>query len=151
MKIKLTQGKFALVSNRDYWSVKRFTWYAVKNGRVWYAVTHPHFKEDPILMHRLLAGFPPFQLDHKNGNGLDNRRRNLRPATGTQNQGNRRLSKNNTSGFKGVSWHKRSKKWVTHIGVRGRSQRVGCFSTRQAARQAYAKAARQYFGEFARI
>src|ERR1017187_6539686 len=114
IRIPLTQGKFALIDDRDYWLVRQFTWCAQKTGRNWYArasVSHTQC----ISMHRLLAGFPPFSLDHKNGNGLDNRRRNLRPATSSEQAMNRRLRNDNKTGFTGVYWHKRDGVWHAQI------------------------------------
>src|ERR1700676_5360894 len=98
-RIPLTQGKVALVSDRDYPVVRHFSWFAQSNnGGNWYAGTRHSGKT--ILLHRLLTGFPPFKLDHKNRNGLDNRRCNLRPATSSQNSANSARRADNTSGFK---------------------------------------------------
>jgi hypothetical protein len=144
-RIPLTQGKFALVDDRDYWLVRQFKWCAQKAGRSWYASARAGMGH--ILLHRLLAGFPPFHLDHRNGDGLDNRRRNLRPATPQENAMNKKIPSHNTSGFRGVSWHKPSKKWIAHI----MNTHLGLFSSPILAHRAYVVAAKKHFGEFARL
>jgi hypothetical protein len=148
-KIPLTQGKFALIDNRDYWLMRQFKWCAHFNGYNWYVVTGAG--RTRMRMHRLLAGFPPFALDHKNGNGLDNRRRNLRPATCSQNGANCGPQRNNASGFKGVTRHKALGKWQAQITFRGQYRYLGLFANPRLAFAAYRKAAKQLFGEFARI
>jgi hypothetical protein len=142
-RIPLTQGKVALVSDQDYWLVRKFTWCAHKEHRSWYAVTG-----DPqIKMHRLLASFPPFDLDHKNGHGLDNRRSNLRPASKSENGANRK-KQHSGSGYKGV--YKQRKNWIARIKVRGKRINLGTVSSVREARILYAQAAKKYFGKFAR-
>jgi hypothetical protein len=152
-QIPLTQGKFAFVSDRDYWLVRQFRWFAQVGGRNWYAVAHADtrakFNNVMFSMHRLIAGFPPFRLDHKNGDGLNNCRGNLRPATHSQNLANHRRQCNNKSGYIGVSWNKRRRKWYAFIHI-GKSMYLGSFTNRVAAAGAYAMAARLYFGEYAR-
>ena len=86
----------------------------------------------------------PKAIDHINGHGWDNRGCNLRAATGSQNQGNRRFSKNNTSGFRGIHWHKRDKVWVAAIG--GRWVASGKDIIKVA--KAWDRAAIKYFGQF---
>jgi hypothetical protein len=100
-------------------------------------------------MHRLIAGFPPFRLDHRNQNGLDNRKRNLRRATRSENAANKAKPKNNTSGYKGVSWHALSNKWRAYIKVNQKWKHLGLFSSAKAAAKAYDLAARRWFGKFA--
>jgi hypothetical protein len=150
----LTQGKVALVSNQDYWLVAPHKWCASNQHDCWYAVTNVtsgNGKRYAITMHRLLAGFPPFDLDHKNRNGLDNRRRNLRPASCSENLANTRAHRNNTSGYKCVWWSEWARKWQVGIRAHGKRYHVGYFLTAKAAHAAYSKAAEKYFGEFARI
>lgn len=90
-------------------------------------------------------------LDHKDTIRSHNRMDNLRPATQSQNLGNQRKSKINTSGFKGVHWHKGGKRWAAGIRLHGRSTHLGLFDTPEAAYAAYCEAARERFGEFARF
>jgi hypothetical protein len=89
-------------------------------------------------------------VDHRNGNGLDNRLANLRPASVAQNGWNAALSKANTSGIKGVCWNKVHRKWVALIRIDGKRLHLGFFVTVQEAADAYASAAERYHGEFAK-
>ena len=88
-------------------------------------------------------------VDHWNGDGLDNRRRNLRAATPSQNQHNRRKRLGCSSRFKGVHWHKRHGKWAAKIRIDGRQLHLGYFPVERDAAAAYNLAANQEFGEFA--
>ena len=99
-------------------------------------------------MHRLILQLPPRtpQIDHRNCDGLDNRRKNLRLATPAQNNYNLKTPRHNTSGLKGASWQKRDRKWRALI----QSKWLGCFQTKEEAAAAYDKAACELFGEFAR-
>lgn len=90
----------------------------------------------------------PSVVDHINGNRSDNRIANLREAPGWRNAANKGRSKNNKSGFKGVTLKK--KRWQAQIAKDGTSYHLGTFDTPESAHQAYVTAARQLFGEFAR-
>lgn len=91
------------------------------------------------------------EIDHIDGDKLNNRPCNLREVTHGQNQQNARAPKTNTSGFKGVSWHKRIGKWGVNIGVGGRRIACGYFDDVHSAAAAYAAAARIHHGDFARL
>jgi hypothetical protein len=90
-------------------------------------------------------------VDHENQDGLDNRRANLRIATRSQNNANQRRRKDNTSGYKGVVWHKRERRWQAQIQVEGKCLYLGGFDDPKDAAQAYNVAAFTHFGEFARL
>ncbi len=90
------------------------------------------------------------EVDHENTVRSDNRWDNLRAATRGQNRANCGAYKNNTSGLKGVSFYKRTGKWKAQIQASGKKTFLGYFLTKEAAHQAYAHAANEYFGEFAR-
>lgn len=151
-RIKLTRGKYVILDDDDFWIVKDLKWYSIRNqSGNWYAGSHPNGTA-PILMHRLLCGFPPFQLDHRNGNGMDNRRMNLRFANHSQNQANRLAPVRNESGFKGASRDSRKRKspWRARIKVNDVECWLGMFSSPEEAGIAYGLAAILFFGEFAR-
>lgn len=101
-----------------------------------------------FLMHR---GYLPEQIDHIDGNGLNNDIENLRAATRSQNLQNTGKKKNNTSGFKGVVWHKQAQKWQARTWHEGKSHYLGLFDTPEAAHEAYKAAATKLHGEFARF
>jgi hypothetical protein len=89
--------------------------------------------------------------DHIDGDSWNNRLDNLRAATSSQNSFNRTTSRNNTSGMKGVNWHRKQKKWNARIAVRGVGIHLGSFDTKGMAAVARAKAAIRYHGAFARL
>ena len=104
------------------------------------------------LAYYIYHGVDPLQkqVDHINRDRLDNRIKNLRLATPSQNIINASLNKNNTSGFKGVHWNKREKRWLARIKVNGESKHLGSFINKEDAIQARSEGEIKYFGEFAR-
>ena len=154
IEIPLTQGKVAIIDEADWPLVSGFGWYAVKDRNIWYAQANTSRKEGPrrtVRMHRLLLGLTDqkIKIDHRDGNGLNNRRANLRTCTHTQNLRNRGAQANNKCGFKGVSWHKQHGMWRAQIQVSGRQKHLGYFPTHEAAYAAYCAAAAELHGEFA--
>ena len=123
--------------------------------RAVYAVrrpTGPNGKRYLVLMHRaILTGSEEKQCDHIDGNGLNNRRGNLREVTHAENQRNRKPGVNNTSGFKGVTFNKASAKWRAFIKLDGKRKFLGAFKTPDAAAAAYATASAEMHGEFGRV
>lgn len=95
--------------------------------------------------------WPPHEIDHIDGDRMNNAIANLRCATTRQNQSNKGLQCNNASGFKGVSFHAGRQKWRAQIGVAGRRKWLGDFATIDEAAAAYSAAANQLHGEFARF
>jgi hypothetical protein len=152
--VALTQGKFALVDEEDFELVSRFTWCfsAVKDRPdVGYAKTRDNETGRQFRLHQLVLGFPSHMIDHINRDRLDCRKKNLRAATGKQNQGNREGSKNNTSGYRGVYWHVRDAVWRAQIMRNKKQIGLGTFQSAEDAARAYDRAAREHFGDFARV
>lgn len=144
-QIELTQGKVTLVDDALYEYLTRWKWRAQKSLNTFYAVRRPN-----IQMHRVIAERVGIsiegQIDHEDGDGLNNQSYNLRAATYQQNGANRGPQANNTSGFKGVFWDNR---WRARIQVNGKDKHLGSFDTAFEAAIAYDAAAKEALGEFA--
>jgi len=150
LEIPLSRGLVALVDDSDYNRLSTAgKWYANPGGDTFYACRmspRRGGKQLHIQMHTLVTGWS--FVDHINGDGLDNRRSNLRPADKSTNGMNRGIGSNNTSGFKGVSLQ--GLKWKAQIRVNGRHVHLGMFDTPEEAARVYDQAAVRHFGEFAR-
>lgn len=155
---KNVQGRVALVDLGDYDLVMRYRWFVQEREGpdtdrppLTYATTKASAREPgggrKIYMHRLITGFA--EVDHWDGNGLNNRRSNLRDATHAQNGGNARKHPGCSSRFKGVYWSKG--KWQAQIGVNHRTRYLGRFDSEVDAGRAYDAAALDAWGEFARL
>ena len=146
--IPLTRGSFAIVDAEDYDRLNQHKWHLNKHRTTEYAVRCPGRKY--IKMHRLLLNAPPHLLvDHRDGNGLNNRKANLRLCTNKENARNARPSKGGSSRYKGVSWHKAKKKYDARIEVDGKRYSLGCFHDEIEAAVVYDIKAMELFGEFA--
>lgn len=150
--IKLTRGQETCVDLVDWPTVAGYKWYASrrKEHSTFYAATSfRRPKKGNFHLHRLLLNAE--RVDHKDLNGLNNRRGNLRPCTHAQNLANVAKSINNSSGFKGVTWDKATQKWRASIMVNWRYISLGRFLDLEEAARAYDAAALSYYGEFARL
>jgi hypothetical protein len=158
--LQLSRGYTAVIDDCDA-DLAQYKWSALKvtrNNTV-YAYRQVYAKGEKtvgVYLHRVIgtriAGRElarKEQVDHEDGNGLNNCRYNLRPASTINNAGNKRMSKNNTSGFKGVTFHKHNKRWQAQIGMNGRTRNLGYYDTPEEAHEAYVAAAIEYFGEYA--
>lgn len=155
-EIKLTQGKVALVDDADYEWLSQWKWYAMKQHNTFYAVRNVWVgknKARGIRMHRLILGLTDFSIksDHKDHNGLNNQRYNLRAATNSQNAFNNRSHQDSTSPFLGVSFFKRDGNWQAQISTDGKQKHIGFYKSEVEAAKAYNEAAIQYHGVFANL
>lgn len=152
-EICLSQGKVAIVDDDLYNYYNQWIWSAFFDGHNWYAVRQkgkrPFRKQ--VKMHRDIMNAPEgIKIDHKNGNGLDNRRENLRFCTQSQNAMNSKIPKSNKTGYKGVSYIKRDRIYQAHIKANGKAINLGSFHDPVEAAKVYDEAAIKYFGEFAK-
>jgi len=107
-------------------------------------------RNNSVMLHQIIMGIGK-QIDHINGNGLDNRKCNLRFCNHAQNNWNSKKNITNTSGFKGVCWSKEKKKWIASIRVNGYQYYLGYFDNLIKAAKTYNRAAKKYHGEFAKL
>lgn len=150
-KIKLTQGKYALVDESDFEELNKFKWYAIKHHNTFYAVRSSG-GPGKIHMHRVVIKTPKDrETDHADGNGLNNQKYNLRACIHSENQRNKRMPKNNTCGYKGLSWCERNKKWLVRISFNSKRIYLGHFEDKISASKAYSAACIKYHGKFANI
>ncbi len=152
-RIKLSRGEYAKVDPEDYEEQSQYKWYAVKGTRTYYACRTEirNGKRTVRHMHREITNAPKDMIvDHKNRDGRDNRKANLRLATSLQNKWNSlRGMRKSRSKFKGVTWDKDSKKWRVLIHVNGKRIDLGRYKDKIEAAKVYDAAARKYHGEFA--
>lgn len=154
--VPLTQGYEAIIDAADVPLVAGFNWcarvapytaYAARNGQLGLGEK----RGKAVFLHNVIC--PPGAgrlIDHINGDGLDNRRGNLRQATKTENGRNSRMKSRNTSGFKGVHLHKETGKWRARISTGDRHVSLGLYNTPEEAHAAYVKASTEMHGEFSR-
>jgi len=154
--IPLTQGQFAIVDEEDFDRLSQFKWYAFKRPNTFYARRVVGYSSKwqsiyELMQHTVLRSRA--MNDHKDRNGLNNCKDNLRPCTIVQNAGNSGMRPNNSSGFKGVSdsGRRTGRKWIVYLRGAGRTPvgYVGSFADPVEAAKAYDVAARKKYGEFA--
>lgn len=143
-KGKVVRG-YALIDDEDFEKVNIHSWSLSVYG---YVVGGTPQKK----LHRYIMNVEgDLQVDHINGDRLDNRKSNLRICTLASNVKNRSLGRDNTSGYKGVSWSKAEKKWAARIRFQGTRPFLGYFTKKEDAAKAYNEAAIKYHGEFAKL
>lgn len=152
--IQLTKGKKTIVDDKLFNYLNQWKWHVRVCKGKYYAIRVPYElagRRKGIYLHRLIMNIShDFHIDHINANTLDNRTINLRQCTRTENNRNSKISKNNSSGYKGVSWNKGNKKWRAYIAAE-KQIHLGFFVKKEEAAKAYNQAARKYHGEFASI
>lgn len=166
-EIQLTQGKVALVDDEDFEYLNQFKWHAHKSRSTYYAKGYDKNTNKKIIMHRHILGLTNSKIfgDHKDGDGLNNQRTNIRIATPSQNQKNKKPS--GISKYIGVSFHTSKSKyfskkeniikeysntgWMASITINGKFTYLGKFDSEIEAAKEYNKAAEKHHGEFARL
>jgi hypothetical protein len=152
VEVPLTQGYVAIIDAADADAVLAHKWCAQVTPRSVYArrsVRRPDGQKTSQYMHTFLTGYG--RTDHRNGDGLDNRRVNLREAEARQNSWNVRRHVDSTGGYKGVSWHRRDQRWIAQIAANGTRTYLGYFTIAEEAARAYDVAARELHGEYAAL
>ena len=160
--IHLTRGKITAVDDEDFEWLSQWKWSAhrvkKKSQVLWYAKRTEGHRGPTIFMHRQImdriqggSEVGKYIVDHRDGDGLNNVRQNLRSCSYSQNFGNSKKTRGTVSKFKGVAWHRRDEVWVSSITCNGKSYWLGTFDSEQAAAKAYDEAAQEHFGEFARL
>jgi hypothetical protein len=156
-KISLPQGKFILVDLEDVKLVSKFNWRCYPSRNTFYADRRSSESEkdkykSTVPMHRFILGLTSqdfeetgLVVDHINGNGLDNRKSNLRVVTARQNTQNQK--RKTSSKYPGVSWNKNAQKWQARIGLNGKLRHLGLFVDEREAAKAYEQACRELAGE----
>jgi len=153
---KKAAGRVARVDDADYdlvmahrWNVRESQRPRRADGPYAYMGIRRNGKQVRVSMHTLITGWP--MVDHKDHDGLNNQRSNLRPATVVQNGANRRPVLNHSSRYKGVGWYKPLGRWRAHIRHSGRLHHLGYFTQEEDAAKAYDDAAQKAFGEYAQL
>lgn len=151
-RIILTKGFSAIVDDEDYIWLSGYKWHVL--GQRFYAARRAYNKDGTskvLYMHReIMKTQKGMQVDHINGNTLDNQKSNLRNCSRQENSYNR-ISSRGISQYKGVSWNKVAKKWQSYISVRGKNIFLGCYKDMKNAAKAYNEAAEKHHKEFAKL
>lgn len=154
-KIQLPHNKFTLVDDSDYEWLNQWKWHVQPSINTEYVVRTEWLTNKKcicIRMHRLIMDASIKELiDHKDGNGLNNQRNNLRKADSTKNGANRRTAKNSSSKYLGVHFCNTRKKWVSQIQHKGKGKHLGVFNDEVKAAESYNMAAIELHGEFANL
>lgn len=151
VRIDLSGTKTAKVSIQDaYLAEFKWIYQRIKKKEYAFRYESQDGQQVRIYLHREIMAPPRgMEVDHISGDGLDNRRENLRVVTKQQNLMNTPPSCRNRSGYKGVSWSKRAKKWVASIRVNKKTRNLGFFDTKERAAYAYDMIAEKIFGQYA--
>jgi hypothetical protein len=154
-QIPLSRELFATVDDDDFEKINQYKWYALKSLNTFYAHRQFRNKDGKLksqYMHRVVLNVEDskIEVDHKNKNGLDNTKSNLRQATKKQNAHNRSINTKNTTGFRGVFLEKRVQKYRAQIRINGKINSLGYFSNPEDASAAYETKAKEIFNEFYR-
>lgn len=154
IKIKLTKNQFTIISNKDHKRVSKYKWFCSKQRKCFYARRTNYPDKKVIYLHRFIMRVlnKKIQIDHKDGNGLNNTRKNLRLCTSGQNAMNKSITLgiSKTSKFKGVQLNLRNMRWISVINFNRKLIHLGTFDSQKEAAIKYDKSAVKYFGKFAK-
>lgn len=152
IRLPLTNGGITLVDDEDHSKVSKYKWYKSKREDKKYIVQSTNGRPAIILSRFIMNPPQNMVVDHKDGNGLNNQKKNLRICTVEENNRNqRKLYVNNTSGYRGVVWSKAHKKWHARINVHYKRISLGYYYDIEEAARAHDKAAKKYHKEFASL
>jgi hypothetical protein len=154
--IPLTQGKVTVVDSEDYDWLSKWKWCSHKTRGRYYAHRGVWNNGRVVSwqMHRIILGFSTYDGnigDHKNRNSLDNRKDNLRQASNSLNAINCKLSRRNTTGYRGVTWHKRDHIWWSQIRIDTKIHYLGSYQNPEEAAVSFDRAAVRYRGKDAML
>lgn len=151
-EIQLNQGIITIVDDDDFEYLNQWKWYLLKSHTNYYAIRTSKPENKLIQLHRVVIKAKEGEfVDHINGDKLDNRKINLRICTRSQNAQNRKTNKLNKSGYNGVSWCIKNKKWVAQIQYENKKIHIGYYINAIDAAKAFNEAAQKYHGEFAKL
>ena len=146
-KVKLTRGYETIISDCDFERVSKYKWHLARRGNSTYVSGCVDGKQD--YLHRFIMNCPKgMQVDHRDSDGLNNTRENLRVCTNAENSRNCRPGGNH---YKGVYKHSKNGTWVAEICINGIGKYIGSFKTQEEAALAYNNVAKVAYGEFARL
>jgi len=148
IKLLLTNNMFAFIDKEDFEKIALYKWTFTKANKHYGRVK----SNTGLFLHRLIMNAPQnLEVDHINGDTLDNRKSNLRLVSRKHNQKNMTLSRRSKSGYKGVSWHKKAKKWQAHLMSDGIRIYLGLYLFKEDAAKAYNIASLAHHGEFGKL
>ena len=152
--IILARGEQVKVDDKDYEFLNQWKWHKSSKGYAVHRFHYPSSYKTPIsktvLMHRVLTfAKDGIQVDHINGDKLDNRKENLRLCNNSQNHMNKGVQSNSTTGYKGVSFEKSIGRYRAYLNLNGKRYNLKTWETPEEAALAYNEKAKELFGEFA--
>lgn len=149
-EVILTKGQVAIIDIEDADFIGQWNWCAYWCVDRYYAKRGSTGKT--VKMHRIIAKAPKnMHVDHIDGDPLNNRKENLRLVSQAENNRNNKMRGCNTSGYKGVCWHKATQKYIARIGVNGKKVHLGVFDDAKVAYRAYCQASEKYHGKYGRV
>lgn len=154
-EVKLTKNKISIIDDEDFDKVSKYKWHCLANNyaarKFYYGKKDNKWITKYIRLHQFILNEFNKEIDHINGNRLDNRKENLRFCDRTLNNANIGLKRNNTSGYKGVRKNKQINKWFASISAYKKVYYLGSFENKIDAAKAYNEKAKELFGKFARL